>query len=796
VRDDAPAALPLIAFAAGLAIPFVNPWTTIVGFLVIAALLASHRTSVFALFLAFGLIIAMRQADARQREARAFARFNSDTFVTISAPLDRDWSARSASNVLIASRFIVDGVTFDRTLLIYSRSSPPPIDDQSVIRVRGFLRQNEHGLYTITAKSPRLIAYEGHLHALDPALWNRRLTRRVERYADRFPTEVALAEAVALGRSERLRDDVRDDFKRGGTYHLLVFSGLQIAAAAAALALILRWAGAPRASDILLLGFAILAPLFVGPTASVSRASVAIGLYAVSRLLRRPTSLENLWALSALIRLIFVPTELADAAFHLTYAGAGALLFIARRGTLRMRWLTGAAAAEIAVTPLTLFHFHQYAIGGSITTVVMTPLIFLMLIASAVAIAIPSVPAFLAIRAIHVVCMAINSAGAHTSGVFAAPQVGAMVIGFGAAVAAIALAKSYRRTIIVVALLVPTTAAIARHIGNRSVAVPELTFLDVGQGDAILARDGPHTMLIDGGGRADDARFGETTLLPMLVDRGVQHIDAVALSHVHPDHCGGLPSVVRRLDVGELWISPRQFRGVCAQELLAATLERRVMIHLVRDGDRRWIGSMMMTARVATRNFRRAAENNSSVVLRVQSGKLTAVLTGDIEHEAEADLLDRIGHADLLKVAHHGSRSSTTAAFLDAIRPRAAVISCGRNNLFGHPHPSVLAALGQRHIPVYRTDRNGCVRMSLGGRRLTVRSEIDTLFPGATVISSYVLDSSPPRLVDTRAGARRLGDSAELRGIGHRGVRAGGHASEGRARERSSDPRRHHLPGF
>ena len=796
MRDDAPAALPLIAFALGLTIPLVNPWTAITGAIAIA-LLTWRKLSACAVgcvFFALGAAIAVHESRTRVSESRTFATIDPERFVTVTAPIERDWSSRSAANVLIVSRFIVNGVPFKRTLLIYVRSTPPSIGDDRTIRARGFLRLNEHGLYTLTAKAPLLISYEGRLSPFDPALWNRLLTRRVERFSTAFPTEVALVEAIALGRSERLRDDIRDDFKRGGTYHLLVFSGLQIALAAAAMAFALRWLGAPRVSDISLLAFSIFAPLFVGPTASVSRAAGAIGLYAISRLLRRPTSLENLWALSALLRLIFVPAEVADAAFHLTYAGAGALLFLARRGSRRTRWIAGVAAAEIAVTPLTLFHFHQYAIGGSLTTIAMMPLIFAMLVASVAAIAFPCTLTFMVIRAIHIACMALNGVGAHTSGFFAAPTVVAMAIGFGGALTAIALARRHRSALIVLALLVPTANAIARHLARRAVAVPEITFLDVGQGDSVLVRDDAHTLLVDGGGRADDERFGESTLLPMLVDRGVQHLDAIALSHVHPDHCGGLPPVIRRLDVAEVWISPRQFRGVCAQQILEAALDRHVGVHLVREGEHRWIGSLRITAHAAGQTFRRASENNSSMVLQVRSGRLTALLTGDIEREAEAELLHRLGHADLLKVAHHGSRSSTTAAFLEAVGPRTAVISCGRNNLFGHPHPSVVAALRQRHIATWRTDRNGSVRILFSGVRLAATGEIDTAPTSARVISTYVVHPASARPLDPGPRSRGMGHPAELRGVRDRGVPAGGHAPEGAAGQHRFDRGRNRVP--
>jgi competence protein ComEC len=195
----------------------------------------------------------------------------------------------------------------------------------------------------------------------------------------------------------------------------------------------------------------------------------------------------------------------------------------------------------------------------------------------------------------------------------------------------------------------------------------------------------------------------------LLVDRGVRHLDLVLLTHAHPDHCGGLPAVLSRLDVDELWLSPRRFRGDCAQRMLDAASATRTPIHLVRDGDSRTLAAMRIRALVAGRTLRRSPENNSSVVARVQLGRLRVLLTGDIEKEAEWELEGRDIRADVLKVAHHGSRSSSTAAFLEAVAPRIALISCGRRNFFGHPHPEVLRSLAARRVRLFRTDRDGTV---------------------------------------------------------------------------------------
>ena len=249
----------------------------------------------------------------------------------------------------------------------------------------------------------------------------------------------------------------------------------------------------------------------------------------------------------------------------------------------------------------------------------------------------------------------------------------------------------------------------------------KITVLDIGQGDSILLRAGNRVVLIDGGPAG-----GETKLLPMLADRGIRHIDVVVLTHAHPDHCNGLPAVLDQLDVGAIWINPHRFRGECAQQILAATLRNETPIHIVRDGDRLALGAIHLTAFLSRTNFKRAPENNSSIVLRAQIESKRALLTGDAEREWESELATRNIRCDVLKVGHHGSRTSTTDALLDAARPRVAVISCGRHNLFGHPHASVIESLAKRHIATWRTDIGHSVTIHIIGRQLYASCEIDT----------------------------------------------------------------------
>jgi competence protein ComEC len=739
VRNDVPAAIPLIFFVLGLATgPFLaSPFGASCGIALAAALALGLRRDGEAsrhvrfsgalLFLALGLLLFARDGSRLEREHAVFQRILPDRFVQVEVPLERDWAARDESFVLRAESFVVDGEPFGTPIAVYARFEPPEIEMEATLKAEGFLRQSEWGHYTFSIKALQLMSYEGRLAWWHPAAWNRALANRLEPHAEAHPDEVALAQALLLGRGERLTEEMRDSFRRGGTYHLLVFSALQIAFAAGIIAALLRWFHAPRASDWLLLVFAVLAPLFIGPTASVSRASVGIGLYACSRIAKRPTSLENLWCLAALLRLMLDPRELTDVSFHLTYAGAGALLFIGKPWrqwidlTGRVRKTPGAvlhhaAATEIAISPLTLYHFNQYTLGGSVLTIAMAPLIFATLIASAIACAFPLQPVFYAISLLHRLCGMLNALG--LAGFHPAPPGWVLATGSAAALLSLAFLRARKRAVaIVLALLLPSGAAVAKSFSLGSVESPLITFFDVGQGDAAAIRSRGETAVIDTGrGRQ---------ILRLLGQRGVRRIDSLFLSHAHPDHCDGIPALIRNFDVRAVRVSPRRFRGDCATRILAACMETGTAVHLVRDGDRYTVGDVHLTAIVADLTFRQSPENNASLVLRAEAGGRRVLFTGDLEREGEIYLSDQDLRAEVLKAGHHGSRTSSSRYLLDAVNPRSAIISCGRRNLFGHPHQSVLDDFAARRIRVWRTDTQGSLDLEIRGGHLYLQPAID-----------------------------------------------------------------------
>jgi competence protein ComEC len=244
--------------------------------------------------------------------------------------------------------------------------------------------------------------------------------------------------------------------------------------------------------------------------------------------------------------------------------------------------------------------------------------------------------------------------------------------------------------------------------------------LDVGQGDAIVVRSpNGRVIVVDAGngglGRGSD---GERVVGPYLWSLGVRRVDRLVLSHAHPDHFGGAAFLVRAFAIGEVWEGPAplQDRGYAELDrmLRAAAVRRRTVTAGLRETWDDVALEVLGPQRPARAPWR--TRNDDSLVLRLQFGGVSLLLPGDVEGAGEAALPPR--RADVLKVAHHGSRTGTTAGFLATSAPRLALVSAGRRNPFGHPHPEVLERCRRQGSLVLRTDRDGAMEVATDGSRL------------------------------------------------------------------------------
>jgi len=681
----------------------------------------------------------------------------------------RDTVFHVQATLLVRFRKFQPGLEYgDRVTLIGELKRPNTSRNPGAFDYRGFLaRKGIWGIATVRTRDQIVNIERGGgtwLWTMVVLPVRHRIRQVIDRNLSGAPA--GLLKGVLLGEKRGVPDSVRTDFARAGVNHVLAVSGLHVGLIAAVVFFVLRTAGAGRSlTSWLTIAALALYALVTGMPASVLRASTMGTVVILGMLGGREGDGLNTLGLAGLVLLYVSPMDLYDVGFQLSFSATGGILILHQPirellpggnsnfiGKYVLTPFAVSLAAQAGTLPLVATYFGHISIVSLVANLVVVPMI-----GASVALGIAAILYSLVLDWLTTLFNGAN---------WVILQ-GAIVVAKGFASPGWAYLEvpkpGWKFSGIFVCLMLMLVAGIRTHrvgrylpfllivLGNWWVWAGilsnppgfEMVVLDVGQGDGIFLRfPNGRIMMVDGGLRGRGTDAGERVLIPFLRERGYRKIDVVVASHPHSDHIGGLVTLLERIQVGHYLDAGQHYGSWTARRIRTLIQEKDIRYTAVAAGDSLvGLGGVEIVVLHPSGEYVSPSGeaphglNNGSVVLHLRYGASSILLTGDIERETDPDLI-RWGamlEADVLKAAHHGSRTSSTQQFLDILNGKLALVSCGVKNKFRHPAPEVITRYESMGMEVVRTDLSGALSLSVSRDKIRINKWLqDEIFHVAT----------------------------------------------------------------
>lgn len=666
-------------------------------------------------------------------------------------------------------------------------------DYAGTLRVRGIL---VHGFINNPAHIIILRENQGHPLRLRLEAFRYQLKTLIR--ANAASPAGDIIQALILGDQREIPKDIRDQFNRTGTAHIIAISGFHVGIIAFLSILLVRML--MKTSQYLLLRFNItkvsmafsfvpiaVFALIAGMGISVVRAAIMALAFLVAIFLGKERDLYNTLALAGLVILAVYPPSLFDISFQLSFSAVAAILFITPKLTalipkpaaegksgveifIRRRlhdialFMIVSVSATLGTLPLVVLYFNRMSLITLPANLVVVPILGMLALPVCVAVIVAAplsatlavwlikISAFLVDIALSV--LAYFASVSWASFYVVTPDKPEIIAYYLLLLIFFMLLDRwtkrrqdppsgsetfFRRDWMLKGALAGLSVflfgyALQGHLSETQNHDLRITAIDVGQGSSTLVRfPGGRKMLVDGGGFFnDDFDIGRYVVAPFLWHEKIRRIDMVVLTHVHPDHLNGLRFIVENFDVGEVWSSGHESDAEYYHDFKRILMERSIPWCIVSAASHPLqFGGVHVRILNPVDPVRRSDGresfdeiNNLSVVTMLTYGEVGILLPADISEPTEKRLI-RQGirlRSDVLFVPHHGGLTSSTEAFLEKVRPRIAIVSCGKDNVFRLPHPDVLGRYHARKIRVMRTDRDGAVTVSTDGHDLRIHS--------------------------------------------------------------------------
>jgi len=556
---------------------------------------------------------------------------------------------------------------------------------------------------------------------------------------------------MLLGEKTYLPSEVKDVFIESGIMHILAISGLHIGIIVFALFIFFNFLHIPKRIKIIsIIVILIMYASITGFRPSVVRASIMFSLLIIGKLINRRRNLYTSLFLAALIILLINPLILYDAGFLLSFVVTFFIIYLSpifqelffRITDWIRKPLSVSIAAWLGIFPLSAYFFYKVSLIAIITNIVIVPLAGIAVILGFIIffIGLISIPlADLIANLNYYVLMLISLLAKFFSSfpfsyVYTAqPSIISIFLYYSLIFLVIEIfyrkifPVKYKIKFIILtlsAVLIVIIVQIFYPVDNLKV-----NFINVGEGDCILI-EAPkkYSIIIDGGGSPRSSfDVGDKVVVPYLRRKGIDKINLLILTHPHLDHLEGLLPILKEFKVDMVLDSGLICNIPEYKEFISIIKDKNIPYHQAKAGDNFIFGRNLEMLLLNPLNnydcYEESDFNNASIVIKLFYKNSKFLFTGDIEKEAEKRMLiwQNILKSDILKVAHHGSLSSTSLEFLNEVDPIIAVISVGKNN-FGHPSPKIIERLQDKNIKIYRTDENGTIIIRTDGKKYFVKT--------------------------------------------------------------------------
>ena len=606
------------------------------------------------------------------------------------------------------------------------------------------------------------------------------------------PENASFHNAVITGLKGGISRDMREAFSTTGLAHILSISGTHFGLLAFILFTIMKAGikGLPAScltrmtlyitptqiAVVLTLPVLLIYAVISGLSTPTIRSFIMVFIYMLALLLGRKNQWLNSLSIAASLMLLWNPASLFELSFLLSFTAVLSIGFVLEQRTqsaarvleipqlressphkvVTTRFLEGikrgadtayekigtgiliTIAAVLGTAPFVALYFKQFPLISPLTNLLVTPFICFVILPLGFISGFSALIFNMSLMPLHGLIDTLTNAALRCIHYFTkVPYANVHIHNPSFAVMAgyflslIVLVRSKSRWRVAPLAFVIGIYLVSPYLSEHKLSV---TFLDTGQGDAsVVELPDKKVMLIDGSRGEPD--MGRMVIAPYLWSKGIRRIDYMVLSHPHPDHYGGFLYVLDHLDVGEIWYNGMVSDG--ARVLFQRADEKKVPYTILKRGDvleghdyTIYVLHPYDEFYAVSASAEYATRNSDSLVLKIESEDATLLFTGDIEGDAEEDILYLGGllKSDIIKVPHHGGRTSSSEGFIHAVSPGIAVISSGRGNSFGHPHTDTLERYKRAGARVFRTDLNGAVTITGNGRSYVINTYKDSVF--------------------------------------------------------------------